>query len=238
MPQAPTNVVSLAAAGGLSLELPAQGLHMHLALFEDAVVAVHYEGGVPVRAAEVEPAALVRALGALPCGTGLLPPGCLACGWQEGGMWLAVRVPAGRRTLRYDAGSEQWQGTVPLPALVFWGWGTAYRVWALASDAPEMLTGTEPLYRAPLSNVGGGGLICQGDAPFPLCTPQTVWQAVACFFASAFSSHLADGKCLSHPRAVQGAWQALAGAEAWPDAELVPTGMRLGDLVRRWEEGR
>ena len=27
-------------------------------------------------------------------------------------------------------------------------------------------------------------------------------------------------------------------AEVWPDAELVPTGMTLGALVRRWEEGR
>ena len=66
----------------------------------------------------MEPAALVRALRVLPYGTGILPSGCLACGWREGALWLAVRVPAGRRVLRYEAGGERWEGEVRLPDLV------------------------------------------------------------------------------------------------------------------------
>lgn len=207
---------------------------MQLHLFDEALVVVHYEKGTATSAHEVAPQDVAAALGRLPVATGLLPSGCVGYARVAGQPYLVVRLPPQPRTLTTDVAGVVQRYAVTLPGLIFAGHGTRYWVWALPGDAPDHLSGSQSLYRAPLPNVDRRGRICAGSAAFPRCTSSTLYAAVALFFGSAFSDHLEDGKSQAHPDSVRAAWAAFREVDAWPDADLMPTGMSLGQVV----EGR
>ena len=116
-----------------------------------------------------------------------------------------------------------------MPPLLFVGSGAAYHVFAVRRRPSN---DREPLYEAPCPNVHHIGNICQGDAPFPVCSAQSIRPALDLFLeGSAFNAHLSNGKCQSYPDDVRRLWAELAGKKRFPLAELVPIRQSLGHLL-------
>jgi hypothetical protein len=76
------------------------------------------------------------------------------------------------------------------------------------------------------------GAICQGNAPFPICTPETIMLSLSLFIeSSSFNGDLAQGKCQSHPDNVLDLWEEIVGKKRFPLAELVGSRKAVGDLL-------
>ena len=162
-------------------------------------------------------------------GSGLLPPDVLF--WRQRGqtVTLAIFVPARRWRVQVEEGTVRQTYHIPLPPLVFVGSGAAYQVFAVRRRPSN---GREPLYEAPCPNVYYTGNICQGDAPFPVCSTQTIRPALDLFLeGSAFNSHLSNGKCQRYPDDVRRLWAELNGKKHFPLKELVPTRQSIGHLL-------
>lgn len=178
----------------------------------------------------VSPAALAETLGRVPAGSGLLPPHTLATGRHQGAPFFVVYVPPRRATLR----TEKQRFTIPLPPLVWAGWRTEYRLFALAT-ADRPTRDTAPLMRAPFPNLYETGGICWGDSDRrPEAAPDTLERVLKLFLeGSYFNLHLAGGKSRAFPNSVLAQWAALkkAKAEAYPLADLQPANVLLSHLV-------
>jgi hypothetical protein len=72
--------------------------------------------------------------------------------------------------------------------------------------------------------------ICRGNVDFPQAAAGTIWPALRLFFESDFNNHLSNGKSKGYPRGILAAWEKLAGAEAWPEDDLVSAGVTLGKV--------
>ena len=94
------------------------------------------------------------------------------------------------------------------------------------------LSETSPLSHAPCPNVHVTGGICQGNTPFPNCSPQTIQQACQLFLeGSLFYADLSRGKCHSYPEDVRVLWAELDGRKRFPVSELMPTQRSIRSLL-------
>jgi hypothetical protein len=162
--------------------------------------------------------------------SGLLPANTLFWKQQANQAMLGVYVPARRWHVQTEAQSYH----IPMPPFVFVGSGSSYKIFAVKkrpalsgpaelSKSKEPLNEAEPLYHAPCPNVHAPGGICQGNTPFPICSPQTIQQALRLFMeGSLFNADLSRGKCQSHPDDVRWLWVELDGRKRFPLSELVP----------------
>jgi hypothetical protein len=88
------------------------------------------------------------------------------------------------------------------------------------------------LYHAPCPNVHTHGGICQGNTPFPICSPRDIQTALTLFMeGSLFNADLSRGKCQSHPEDVRELWAELDGRKRFPLSELVPAQIKLWNLL-------
>ena len=170
--------------------------------------------------------------------SGLLPPDALFWRQEANQTTLGIYVPA----RRWRVQTEERRYRVPMPPLVFVGSGTAYKVFAVkkrpALSGPTELGKSKgrsgeatPLYHAPCPNVYTTGGICQGNTPFPACSPQTILPALRLFLeGSLFNADLSRGKCQSFSDDVRRLWAELDGRKRFPLAELVPMQRRVGHL--------
>lgn len=118
---------------------------------------------------------------------------------------------------------------IPMPPLLFIGYGTAYHVFALKRRPRDE---QEPLYIAPCPNVHSDGGICQGNTPFPVCTAGSIHLALRLFLeGSAFNGHLSQGKSVSEGEDVRRLWAKLDGRRRFPVGELVAMGRSVGELL-------
>ena len=156
--------------------------------------------------------------------SGLLPANTLFWKQRANQAMLGVYVPARRWHVQTDDRTYH----LPMPPFVFVGSGSSYRVFAVKK---RPLTEAEPLYHAPCPNVHTSGGICQGNTLFPVCSPQTIQQALQLFLeGSLFNADLSQGKCQSHPDDVRSLWAELDGRKRFPFSELLPINMRLQSL--------
>lgn len=119
---------------------------------------------------------------------------------------------------------------LPMPPFVFAGSGTAYRIFAV-KKRPSVEDAR--LYHAPCSNVHITGGICQGNTPFPACSPQTILAALKLFMAgSLFNADLSRGKCRSYPDDVRQLWAELNGRKRFPLSELMPAQINLRQMLQ------
>jgi PRTRC genetic system protein B len=174
---------------------------------------------------------VVAACAGMPLSSGLLPPHVLFWQRQAAQPVLAVYVPARRWRVQLEGGGAAGpiHYRLPLPPLVFAGCGPAYQLWAVKRRPADE---REPLYHAPCPNVHSRGGVCQGNAPFPLCSPQTIQAALTLFMeGSLFNADLSRGKCRSYPDDVRRLWAELDGRPRFPLSELRPASLRLQDLM-------
>jgi hypothetical protein len=173
--------------------------------------------------------------------SGLLPTNTLFWKQRANQAMLGVYVPARRWHVQTDDRTYH----LPMPPFVFVGSGSSYRMFAV-KKRPALSTSTGSaqalskgpsseavsLYHAPCPNVHTTGGICQGNTPFPVCSPQTIQQALQLFLeGSLFNADLSQGKCQSHPDDVRSLWAELNGHKRFPLSELVPAQMRLQTLL-------
>jgi PRTRC genetic system protein B len=157
--------------------------------------------------------------------SGLLPPNTLF--WKQRGNQVALGIYMSAR--RWNVQTEDRNYHIPMPPFVFVGKGSSYRIFAVKK---RPLSEQTCLYHAPCPNVHATGGICQGNTPFPTCSPQTILQALQCFMeGSLFNGDLSRDKCQSYPDDVRQLWEGLNGRKRFPLSELVPMQMKLWNLM-------
>ena len=186
-----------------------------LDLYEEAVILTRYEGADRRTCYPVAIDDLVAAFSRVPVASGLLPSNCLFWGRENGQTRIAVYVPGRRWRLQTAERSFH----VPLPPLVFAGAGERYRVFAVKHRPRQM---PFDLYHCPTPNVHPNGVICQGSVPFPVCTNDTIEQALSLFLeGSLFNGDLAANKSRSYSEDVRQLWAQLESAMCFPVRELM-----------------
>lgn len=159
--------------------------------------------------------------------TGLLPRETLF--WQKQGdvTTLAIYVPARRWSVQWQ---DEQTYQLPLPPCVFVGRGRNYYVYALRSRPRGPHT---PLWHFPSPNIAENGAICLGNAPFPACGADTIYQALHLFLeGSAFNNHLVLNRNATFPDDVRQLWELLDGRKRFPSHHLKPLNVSLGQLMR------
>lgn len=210
---------------GLNPAQDYQQLRGRLDVYDEALLWTRYLDDERTSTYEVSPLDVAATFADLPLVTGILPPNCL---WyrQTGGVQVGLYVAPQAWTLHDH--EDTVFADVSLPGLVFCGSGGEYRVFAVKHRPVDA---SERLFYAPLPNVHNDGKICKGNAPFPACTLRTVNAALKLFMVeSAFSDHLRGGRCKSYPDDVRGLWATLAGQAEFPESELLPAKLKVGDL--------
>ena len=130
-----------------------------LILENEFLLCAHAQDGT-VESKYISPGAVRQAFAAEPIDSGWIPEGVRRWGVCAKGTWmLRWHKPAVYSAWLPDA--EQPVKT-PMPALVFFGIGKAYYIWAMKGDRFDP---KGQLYEAPCANVSGLGVICWGSNP-------------------------------------------------------------------------
>jgi hypothetical protein len=132
-----------------------------------------------------------------------------------------------------------------MPPLVFVGDGSSYKIFAVKKRPALSLSVSsrqalskrpssehDHLYHAPCPNVHTTGGICQGNTPFPVCSPRNIQTALTLFMeGSYFNADLSSGKCQSYPDDVRRLWAELDGRKRFPLSELAPAQRTIHNLL-------
>jgi hypothetical protein len=170
--------------------------------------------------------------------SGLLPANTLFWKQRANQAEIGIYVPARRWKVQCETAndSENQSYHLPMPPFVFIGSGTAYQIFAV-KKRPKVGVGQgyknrqTRLYHAPCPNVNPSGSICQGNTPFPICSPETIHRALDLFMeGSLFNGDLVTNKCQSHPDDVRFLWAKLDGRKRFPLGELVGMQRNLSHL--------
>ena len=204
---------------------PPQWPQLRLDFYQTAVLMSQWHGDGRQTTYPVSIHDVVTACTQIELSSGLLPPNTLFWKQRANQMVLGIYVPARRWTVQTDGRSYH----IPLPPFVFVGSGTAYTVFAVKKRPSSEQA---HLYHAPCPNVHPQGGICQGNTLFPICSPSTIHQAWHLFLeGSLFNADLSGGKSQSHPNDVCQLWVDLNGRKRFPLSDLVPTSLKLENLL-------
>jgi PRTRC genetic system protein B len=171
--------------------------------------------------------------------SGLLPANTLFWKQRANQAVIGIYVPARRWQVQCEtANDSEVQGyQLPMPPFVFVGSGTAYQIFAV-KRRPKVDVGQGQrnrqtrLFHAPCPNVHNSGSICQGNTPFPICSPETVHRTLQLFMeGSLFNADLSNGKCQSYSDHVRRLWAELDGRKRFPVSELEPMTTTLAELL-------
>ena len=203
---------------------PPQWPRLRLDFYSTAVLLSRWQEDGRVTTYPVSVHDVVSACTNIQLSSGLLPPRTLFWKQRANQTALGIYVPA----RRWQVQTADRNYHIPMPPFVFVGNGSSYSVFAVKKRPSSE---HDPLYLAPCPNVYAHGGICQGNTPFPVCSPQAMPQAWHLFIeGSLFNADLSQGKCQSHPEDVRQLWAELDGRQRFPLSELVPTQTGLRTL--------
>jgi len=198
---------------------------LRLDFYDTAVLLSRWEEDGSLLTHPVSVHDVVSACTRVALSSGMLPANTLFWGQQANTTTLGIYVPARRWRLQ----TAERRFHLPMPPFVFVGSGTAYKIFAVKKRSSGE---ADSLYHAPCPNVHTTGGICQGNVPFPDCSPQTIQAALKLFMeGSLFNADLSRGKCRSYPDDVRQLWAELDGRPRFPLSELMPTQSRLRALL-------
>ena len=198
---------------------------LRLDFYSTAVLMSRWEDDGRLAAYPVSVHDVVSACASVELSSGLLPPDTLFWKQQANQVVLGIYVPA----RRWRALTEDRSYHVPMPPFVFVGNGSSYKIFAVKKRPSGE---HDRLYHAPCPNVHTTGGICQGNTPFPICSPRNIQTALTLFMeGSYFNADLSGGKCQSYPDDVRRLWIDLDGRKRFPLSQLVPAQMTLWNLV-------
>ena len=121
--------------------------------------------------------------------TNWLPSNVRRWGIGKHGEWIVIAFPPQRHpfTFASESGDEKAITLeLPMPGLVFLGYGQKYHVWAFKD---KELKADTPLFAAPLPNVDANGAICFGSNAVPKASATAIQDAWHLFLASPFKAH-------------------------------------------------
>ena len=123
---------------------------------------------------------------------------------------------------------------VPMPGLLFLGYGTRYYVWAYKL----WKYAATKLFKAPLANVYPDGAICFGNVHPRVAHGNTIANSWRLFWDSNFSDHLANGKSNAHPDNILPFLAKLHSTEAqdYPLDDLEPAHLSIAAIIRQLME--
>jgi hypothetical protein len=201
-------------------------LRMQLNLYDDFILATRFSDGVPGATFVVEPTDLASVLADLPVRSGFLPQNCLFWSKRGGQERLAIYVEPKVWPVSVKQHRRTWH--VPLPGFVFVGRNKEYVLYAVR-EAP--VKPNTRLYNFPAPNISNG--VCAGNAPFPVASGDTIWQAVDVFFQSGFNNHLDNGKSKQCLNSILDMWHHLnrEKAESYPLNDLIFANITLANLI-------
>ena len=215
---------------------PINGEVAALIIADDQYIFRHSENGRQTLKF-VSPAAVRAAFNHEPIDSGWLIDGVRRWGISPAGQWCVLFIPAARHTLLFShdanvfASTEKVvQLTVPLPALVFVGFGSDYYVWALDTDDFQP---NATLHHAPLPNVYPDGRICFGANVAP--SAERIAQAWQLFSAAPFNGDLASGKSKAQPDDVRVQLRNVVTRHRrrYPRRDLLPLTMTVEQAVNQ-----
>lgn len=204
---------------------PQQWPRLRLDFYNTAVLMSCWEDDGRLATYPVSVHDVVSACTNVQLSSGLLPPNTLYWKQQANQVMLGVYVTA----RRWKVQTEERSYHIPMPPFVFVGCGSSYHVFAVKKRPSQE---HDRLYHAPCPNVHTHGGICQGNTPFPICSPRHIQTALTLFLeGSLFNADLSRSKCRSHPEDVRQLWAELDGRKRFPLSELVPAQTQLGHLL-------
>lgn len=177
----------------------------------------------------ISPAAARSAFAGQPIDSGWLPVGVQRCGQSHRGAWMVRWHPPAIYTIRFDGPKARFK--VPMPALVFFGRGSHYYLWAMQG---KTLNPTARLFRAPVANVNGSGLICFGRNAHPAVPGgfEACWKL---FWSAPFNDDHSQGKHPKHQGSINPFLIELSRKRAttYPASQLVRSEYTLESAIER-----
>ena len=206
---------------------------LRLDFYNTAILMSRWEGDGRLATYPVSVHDVVSACTNVQLSSGLLPASTLF--WKQRANQTILGIYVSARCWKVQTEDRSYH--VPMPPFVFVGCGSSYYVFAVKKQ-PALSLSKEPshkhdrLYHAPCPNVHARGGICQGNTPFPICSPRDIQTALTRFMeGSLFNADLSRGKCQSHPEDVRQLWAELDGRKRFPLSELVPAQIKLLNLL-------
>ena len=204
---------------------PQQGPRLRLDFYNTAVIMSQWEEDGRLATYPVSIHDVVSACTHVNLNSGLLPPDTLFWKQRANQVSLGIYVPA----RRWRVQTAERSCRLPMPPFIFVGDGSAYKIFAVKKRPTNE---HDTLYHAPCPNVHSSGSICQGNAPFPTCSPRNIQTALMLFMeGSHFNADFSNGKCKSYPDDVCQLWAELDGRKRFPLSELVPAQRTIRSLV-------
>lgn len=174
-----------------------------------------------------------------PIDSGWLSPQTIRCGVNAHGNWLLQRYAPTSYTLLLnqpltlpDNPTPCHQLKVPLPGLLFLGWGKHYFLWAYRTwNGPRT-----KLYQAPLPNIYAHGRICFGNTKVPAAHADTIEKAWNLVWLTDFNQDLRTDKSKEYPDNIYERLIALHQAQTnqpvqFPGTDLVPSQVTLDAII-------
>ncbi len=158
--------------------------------------------------------------------SGTLPPNTVFWGMDIGTHQIGVYKPPARYKLAW--GGRDFD--LPMPGLLFCGFGRTASLYALKGD--EFPVDDSELFYPPLPNIFGGGNVCSGQNSWGEIRPDTITAVWNELIASEFTGHLISGRSVSHPSSIYDLWNEIDGADSFPENELVAARKTVGGIQR------
>lgn len=197
-----------------------------ICIYESCVILTRREASGAWRSFPISPEALAQALGKLPVSTGLLPSGTIGNGIKDGAPFYVQYIAPRAVALPAEEAGTETVYRFQTPPLIWAGWKTDYRLFALAEVGK--VGSTMRLYSAPFPNVYSAGGICWGNVKRQAAGPQTMGTMLKLFLEeSRFNGHLSNGKSKAHDANVLRHYATLTVETPYPLDDLVATSVSL-----------
>lgn len=195
-----------------------------LAILRDGFLLVARDERGSTVTKTLAPGAIRTAFNAQPIDSGWLPPNVLRYGNSPKGEWMLGWYPPDIYQVSFDGRKRPLP--VPMPALVFFGQGGSYYLWALKEKtfAPDAA-----LWNAPVPNVNGMGLICWGANTHPPVTGKEFPRLWQLFWDAPFTNNWSNGKSAKHKENITPLLVELGrtGKRVYPNSDLQPLQHRI-----------
>jgi PRTRC genetic system protein B len=216
-------------------------------IFYDDCLMLHYREQDQWLTKCISPTAVRCAFSQELLDTGWMPSGVRRWGMTSRGDWVVLFIPPvqhrfwlqkpGQEDERPETKLQLMELMLPMPALVFMGFGMSYYIWAVteAELQPNALT-----YHAPLPNIDEEGRICLGANNYPLASCEKIGEAWHLFLDSPFNDHHADRKSQRYPDDIRRRWLNLKRhpRDTYPLNDLVSRRRTVEQAVKQVLEGR
>jgi len=165
----------------------------------DGQYLLHYRNGDKTQYKFLSNAAVRHAFAHSSIDSGWLPPGVVRWGSGEKGEWIIQFSPSSRHTLLFASEQKPIVLNIPMPGLVFMGYGRDYYLWAVKG---KQFDKSAIAYHAPLPNIDSNGRICFGSNTVPRVSPTGITEAWTLFLNSPFNRDHANNKSRRYPDSV------------------------------------